>query len=535
MERRRSLSYAITSPGGRAFGDTRGLRPVSEMRQKNGERRPSGARPDELVLVLMSTTVAAPRPVAVSIPTVKWAWFGIAIAVGLIIAFIPTPHGLTHNAQLVLAILAFAIVLWAAEVMNNGVASILMMALLIAVAKVPPPRALSGFADPAFWTLLAVLYYGYAMQKTGLAERISYWILSLFPGSYSGILMAFFVIGLVLAMGIPSMTVRTSIMAPIAWALVQTLGLKPRSKGAALIMITVIEMAVLPGLAFLLGSLNGPVVIKMFGQKNVPLTQGSYFVVMALPTLILCGLILLFNQWLLKPETKLSASRDFVRGKLAALGSFKRQELITAVVILVSIFLWATQSTPNQQRLHSLPSYVVGMLALTVFAMSGILDDAGIARGVSWTLLLFLGGIFGLQAVIPDNKITDWLASMMVPHMQSVVSSPIELLILLALIMLALRWLDPTAFIALPLVFLPLTEPLAKAGIQPLILTAPLLLCSAPFWMPYMNFWIAMGDGITAREAWDRGQLFVTATAYAIAAILTTVVSVFYWRMVGVL
>jgi anion transporter len=483
----------------------------------------------------MSTSVVASPPVAAAKPNFKWPWFAIAIAVGLVVAFIPTPQGLTHNAQLVLAIVSFAIVLWAAEVMNNAVASILMMALLIAVAKVPPPRALSGFADPAWWTLLAVLYYGFAMRKTGLAERISYWILSLFPGSYTGILGAFFVIGLILAMGIPSMTVRTSIMAPIAWALVQTLGLKPRSRGAALIMITTIEMAVVPGLAFLLGSLNGPVVIKMFGDQHIPLTQGGYFVVMALPTLILCGLILVINQLLLRPEARLGTSREFVRAKLAALGSLKRQELITAAVIAVSIFLWATQSTPNQVRLHPFPSYVIGMVALTVFAFTGILQDSDIATGVSWTLLLFLGGIFGLQNVIPDNKITDWMAGLMLPHVQQLIATPILLLVVTALVMLALRWLDPTAFIALPLVFAPLAAPLTKSGIPPLVLSAPLLLCSAPLWMPYMNFWIAMGDGITAKQGWTRGQLFLMGTVYAAAAIVATVVGVFYWRMIGVM
>jgi di/tricarboxylate transporter len=316
---------------------------------------------------------------------------------------------------------------------------------------------------------------------------------------------------------------------------VQTLGLKPHSRGSALIMITVVEMAVVPGLAFELGSLNGPVVIKMFGDKHIPLTQGSYFEVMAVPTLILCGLILLINQLLLRPEAALSTSRDFVRGKLAALGSLKRQELITAVVIAVSIFLWATQSTPNQVRLHPFPSYVVGMVALAIFALSGILQDSDIATGVSWTLLLFLGGIFGLQNVIPDNKITDWMAGLMVPHVQALTSTPILLLAVMALVMLALRWLDPTAFIALPLAFLPLADPMGKAGIPPLVLAAPLLLCSAPFWMPYMNFWIAMGDGISAKQAWNRGQLFLIATVYAISAIVATVVGVFYWRLIGVM
>src|SRR4029077_19196649 len=209
---------------------------------------------------------------------------------------------------------------------------VMMMALLIAI-KVPPPRALSGFADPAFWTLLAVLYYGFAMRKTGLAERLSYYILTLFPGTYAGILSAFFVIGFVLALGIPSMTVRTAIMAPIAWAMVQTLGLAPRGKGPALIRLTVVEMAGGPGLAFELGSLNGPVVLKMFADKHLPITWTGYAQVMALPTLLFCGVILLLNQLLLKPEAPLRASTDFARTKLAAMGSVKRPEMITALVV----------------------------------------------------------------------------------------------------------------------------------------------------------------------------------------------------------
>ena len=478
----------------------------------------------------MSTPAAANPPVTSSpgLSTGKWIWLAVAIAVGLVLAFSPTPQGLTRTGQLVLAITAGTVILWATEVMNNGVASVLMMALLIAV-KVPPPRALSGFADPAFWTLLAVLYYGFAMRKTGLAERLSYYILTLFPGTYAGILSAFFVIGFVLALGIPSMTVRTAIMAPIAWAMVQTLGLAPRSKGAALIMLTVVEMAVVPGLAFELGSLNGPVVLKMFADKHLPITWTGYAQVMTVPTLIMCGLILVLNQLLLKPEAPLRASTDFARSRLAAMGSVKRPEMITAIVVAVSIFLWATNG-----KLHTLPTFAVGMFAMAVFALSGILQDADIATGVSWTLLLFLGGIFGLGNVIVDSKITDWMAGLMLPHVASMISTPMLLLIVVLLAMLALRFLDPTAFIVTPLLFLPLQEPLAKAGIPPLVLTAPLLLASAPFWMTYMNFWIAMGDSITQKQAFSKMQLFNVANIYAVTAILALIAGVFYWHLIGV-
>src|SRR5437660_10644624 len=100
------------------------------------------------------------------------------------------------------------------QVMNNGIASILMMALMLLV-PVKTPLVLSGFSSPQFWILLCVLFYGFAMQSTGLAQRLSYYILSLFPATYPGIPLAFFAIGLTLSLGIPSMTSRTALVALI--------------------------------------------------------------------------------------------------------------------------------------------------------------------------------------------------------------------------------------------------------------------------------------------------------------------------------
>src|SRR5262252_3131436 len=228
----------------------------------------------------------------------KWIWLGLAAAAGAIIAVLPTPAGLTKPGQLVLAITAFTVLLWMFRVMNNGVASVLMMALMIP-AGIRPQLAFSGFAGPQFWLLLSVLFYGFAMQRTGLAQRLSYYILSLFPSTYSGILGAFFAIGLVLALGIPSMTVRTAIMAPLAWALVGSLDIAPRTRGAAVIMLTAVEMAVVPGCAFLYGSLYGPVVESVFQAKHLDLSWMAYAKVMTLPTLLLCSLLIAINQIIL--------------------------------------------------------------------------------------------------------------------------------------------------------------------------------------------------------------------------------------------
>jgi anion transporter len=475
-----------------------------------------------------SPVASPPAPAPAGSTKTKWIVTLAAIAVGLLIVMLPTPQGLSRIAQLVLGITAFTAILWASQVINNGIASVLMMGLMI-IAGVKPPLALSGFGSPPFWVLLTVLFYGFAMKKTGLAERVSYYILSLFPGTYGGILTAFFVIGFTLALGIPSMTVRTAIMTPIAWALVQSLGLPKRSRGSALIILTTVEMAVVPGVAFLYGSLSGPIVAAAFQTKNLPLSWLGYAQVLTLPTLILCGLILIVNQMVLRPEAPLAAKPGFAKDRLRALGSFKRPELITAVVVVISIVFWATD------RYHHMPAFLMGMLAMAVFAFSGILKDNEIATGVSWPLLLFIGGIFGLANVIQEYKVTDWLAGFFVPVVQQLTSNVVLLMVVMALAMYVLRFLDPSSFIAISVLFLSVVDVTNKAGIPPLVLMTPVVIASVPFWMTYQNFWIAMGDGLTGSEAFSAGQRVRLANTYAVAVLVTLAIAAGYWKLIGII
>lgn len=109
-----------------------------------------------------------------------------------------------------------------------------------------------------------------------------------------------------LSLGVPSITVRTAILAPIAWALVEALGIPPRSRESSLIMISTVEMAVVPGCATLLGSLWGPLMIQLFRAQGYELQWIAWARAMTLPTIIWCVLLLVGNWIVLRPERELA-------------------------------------------------------------------------------------------------------------------------------------------------------------------------------------------------------------------------------------
>ena len=197
----------------------------------------------------------------------------LGIALGVIVYFLPRElfAGLTVVAQSSLAVILCAIIWWIFNVINSGAVAVFMMGLLIAVG-VNPVVATSGFSMGAFWLLLAVLFYGYAMQKTGLARRFAYWMLGIFEPSYKTLLLSFAIIGIILSIGIPSLTVRIAIMVPMAWAIVKAIKLPEGHSGSALLTIGAWWMALVPGTCLLTGTLWGPI-YKGFVHPDVVAEQ----------------------------------------------------------------------------------------------------------------------------------------------------------------------------------------------------------------------------------------------------------------------
>jgi di/tricarboxylate transporter len=464
------------------------------------------------------------------LPRVSKRTIGIAGGVGLaaLVKLQTSISPLDPTGQSALAVIGLAVVFWVTDVLNVGITALLALGLLI-VAGVPSNVALGGFATGAFWILVSVLFFGTAMDKTGLARRISYKILLIFRPTYPGILSAFMVIGFVLTLGVPSMTVRTAIMVPIAFALVQAIKLPLPSRGAALIVLGAFEMAVLPGCAVLTGSLWGPFIAGVFANAGLPISWFEYARVLAVPTVLWCALLTVVNLLVMQPPPAAGMNRDTVRSEMMELGAMSRAELGTALLISAAVVAWATQPW------HRVPPEAIGMIALAALFALGILVPTEIGTGIPWALAIFVGGMLSLTTVMNAYKVNLWLSGYIVPAVQPFVGSPFLLVLAISTAVALMRFVDPVGFITIAAFVLSLAAFVGSRGIPPLVLTALVLLPVHVFWFSYQNIWLAMTDGISKRSAYTEGDRLKLATAFLGTTIVALWLSVGYWYLIGVI
>jgi sodium-dependent dicarboxylate transporter 2/3/5 len=116
-----------------------------------------------------------------------------AMAVLLLILALPTPEGVPVAGHRMLAILAFAVIVWMTEALDYAVSALVIAALMAFLLGILPnpanPKALmgtgaalglafSGFANRALALVAAALFLAAAMNATGLDRRIALVVLS---------------------------------------------------------------------------------------------------------------------------------------------------------------------------------------------------------------------------------------------------------------------------------------------------------------------------------------------------------------------
>ncbi len=407
--------------------------------------------------------------------------------------------------------------------------SVLIVGSLVFGLKINVVAA--GFISPAVWILIPALYFGFVLQKTGLGKRIAYMVLKSFEPSWLSMAISWFIIGLVLSALTPSITVRISIVIPIAVSVVEACKLAPRSKGAAFITIIAWAMCLLPGSGWLTGSLTGPLIHGFLPPELKPMaTFDSWFQILALPWFIVTLSFITLIYLTMKPAEAIGIPGDAFRKQYEALGAITRQEIIASVILIGSLIMFTTE------KIHGVPTAATAMAALFFLIVFRIIAMSEISSGINWDVILFFGVSISLSTIFVNAKVSDWIGPILQPGLLSLAGSPLMFLFVATLGIMLIRFVDvPWGFSTIALTIPVLIPVYNQFGIHPLVASMPYIIGINFFLLSYQQPFLLMAEGVMHGKGWASNHIPVAGVSFVISVVVALLISAPYWRMIGVI
>ena len=308
-------------------------------------------------------------------------------------------HNLTVIQQRIIAIFAFATLMWVLEVVSSWATSvgiIVMMLLFTSNSGInfmmtgdnlgdplPYKNIMACFADPVIMLFIGGFVLAIAAGKTGLDAQLAKVLLKPFGRKSENVLLGF-----ILITGLFSMFVSNTATAAMMLTFLTPVfkQLPPEGKGRIALALSIPVAANLGGMGTPIGTPPNTIALKYLNDPegmNMGLGFGQWMLFM-LPLVA----ILLFISWILLkriyPFTQKTVELEIEGGMKKG-----RNSWIVIVTFCVTVLLWLMDS------LTGINSYTVALIPFVVFAMTGVITKYDLEE-INWSVLWMVAGGFAL-------------------------------------------------------------------------------------------------------------------------------------------
>ena len=454
------------------------------------------------------------------------------MAAGIAVAIFKPFAGLGSQGHIMLGAMIAALSAW---IFRPGGGTYIIGAAIILLggsfARVPMPDLTTGFSNASFWLLIPAMFLGGALLQTGLGRRIVYALFTRLRLSYPGILIGWFFAGVLFALLTPSITVRILILTPIAVSVSDACLLDNMSRGRSLMVLSSWSVSIFPGIAWQNGSLFGPVFTSFLpaGSIRDMATEQMWLRVMGIPWILFSIVFLAALYFVLKPEQKVTVTKEQIKKMYAELGPITKNEkscLTAFVFLLVLLALQTFLSTTTNQALFA---------AFILLLLFGVFSTKEIASGISWDIAVFFGMLMSFPHIFQTTGISDWLAPALSSFMGPIAFSPLVFILALFAICVLMRFLDVTQGWIIAAV-LSMAAPMlySEYGLNPLISTMVFVSASNVFFFSYQQPWLGLTESVCGAGGWNPRHVSKASVLYTFLAALMLVFSRFYWGLAGV-
>ncbi len=381
-----------------------------------------------------------------------WA-LALAVAALAGVWLAPTPGELPAAGHAMLAVLAFAVVLWITEAVDYAVSAALVvvaMTLLLGFSSDParPGQvlgtsqalsvAIGGFSNRALALVVAALFFSVAMRNTGLDRRIALTLLSR-AGAGTGRLVAGIVavVG-VLSLFMPSATARIACIAPIVLGIGRAMEGERRGGLAGLMMIAAAHAGSLWNAAIKTGDGQNMIAVGLMWSMLGDAPSWALWFAAGAPLALAGSLALYGLMRVLLPDgfRAFSGGTPVLDGAGPGQGPVSTGEKKLIVIALALLMLWSTGGI-----LHSFDSATVTVIAVTLMFLPGIgiLSWHAAQAAIPWGTIALFGAGIGLGSALLKYQSAGWLAGRIVAFAGLQSASPLVVLMVLSAFLMLLH------------------------------------------------------------------------------------------------
>jgi len=421
----------------------------------------------------------------------------------LIIILIPTPEGMSIEAQRTAAVTVLMATWWISEAIPIPATSLLPIALFPALGVIPTTQVTLPYANHLIFLFMGGFIIALAMERWSLHRRIALHIIS-----FTGFSPARLVLGFMLATAILSAfvsnTATTVMMLPIGMAVIAqiTIDLKQNSipnaartaQALALnIMLGIAYAASIGGVATLIGTPPNTVLASyLYSAYGYEITFAKWLMV-GVP--IVCLFLPLAWIWLVRianpiPKFTLPDSSKIIRKELEEMGSMSRGEILTLCVFVLTSLSWIFRPQiaslfPQPEMIRDASIAMAGALILFLlpvdFKNRIFVMDWEWAKKLPWGVLILFGGGLALAQAFGNSGLAAWIVG------KISILEPLPIFILIAgIITLVIFLTELTSNTATSTILMPVLAGIAIGlGQNPLLfLAAAAIAASCAFMLP---------------------------------------------------
>lgn len=324
----------------------------------------------------------------------------------LIVFLIPRPTAVAPEGWRLFAIFVATVVGLLLQPLPGG--ALVLMAVLLAalIGGLSLNRALSGFADPTVWLVMAAFFISRSLLKTGLARRIALVFVRWFGSTSVGVCYALGLSDMVLATIIPSNGARSGgVILPIVRSIAELYGSRPGATAGLLgsfLMTAVYQCVVVSSAMFYTGQASNPLAAQIAAGSGYTVTWSSWALAGIVPGLASLALVPWLVLRLNPPEIRRTPeARHFAARQLQAMGRMSRQEWILATVFIAVCGSWVTSG------LHGVDITITALLGSCALLASGVLSWEDVkSEKAAWDIFIWYGGLLMLGKALNDTKVT---------------------------------------------------------------------------------------------------------------------------------